>query len=98
MTDAVDEAVMMPLIDEETGIVDSTVQAVTEYLFATHGNIYDGFVQQVESTHSLTQSPPSALRSMATTTRMMTGDAREEEDEEDATMIEDVTIALVRTL
>jgi len=30
MTDAVDEAVMMPLIDEETGIVDSTVQAVTE--------------------------------------------------------------------
>jgi len=37
INEAVDEAVMMPLIGEETGIlVNATVQVVMEYLFKTY--------------------------------------------------------------
>jgi len=41
INEAVDDSVMMPLIDKETGIVNATVQVVMEYLFKIYGNISD---------------------------------------------------------
>jgi hypothetical protein len=38
---ALDESVMMPLIDEDTGVIRGTVQNTMDYLFSTYGNISD---------------------------------------------------------
>ena len=41
LSSALDESVMMPLIDEDTGVIRGTVQHTMDYLFGTYGNISD---------------------------------------------------------
>ena len=38
---ALDESVMMPLIDEDTGVIRGTIPNTMDYLFSTYGNISD---------------------------------------------------------
>ena len=38
---ALNNSVMMPLIDEDTGVIRGTVQNTMDYLFSTYGNISD---------------------------------------------------------
>jgi len=60
---ALDESVMMPLIDEDTGVIRGTIPNTMDYLFSTYGNISDqklNETRQVTINHTYVHADPVA--------------------------------------
>jgi len=63
ISSALDESVMMPLIDEDTGVIRGTVQNTMDYLFGTYGNISDQKLNETRQrtiNHTYVHSDPIA--------------------------------------